>query len=80
MSESVEVQLKRAQELISQLNENCRNYRLKIDLLEKKVAKAETKAQHFDIMLSAVKENAVVKGAWDKFMVALRMTGYDGTS
>jgi len=78
-SESIESQLAKAQELIVQLNENCRVYRLKIDVLEKRVDKAETKADHFDIILGAVKENEVVKSAWDKFVMTLRMTGYDGT-
>lgn len=70
--------LKKSQDNVAQLNENCRMYRLKITALEKRVAAAETKADHFDILISAVKENELVKAAWERFMMTLRMTGYDG--
>jgi hypothetical protein len=30
-------------------------------------------------MMKAVKENQVVKEAWNKFMMALRLAGYDGS-
>lgn len=76
---SPEAKLQKCQDLVRQLNDNCRDYRLKIQALEGRLGKAEEKAEHFDILLGAVKENPVVKGAWDKFMMALRMTGYDGT-
>jgi chromosome segregation ATPase len=79
-TEPIEIQLEKAQVLISQLNDNCREYREKITQLEDRLDACETKAQHFDIMIKAVQENAVVKGAWDKFMLSLRMTGYDKAS
>jgi len=51
---------------------------LKIEVLEKRVKVAETKAAHFDILLAAVKENEVVRGAWERFMMTLRLAGFDG--
>lgn len=67
------------------LSENTRHrdevHRLKLllDLRDKELVVAQTKADHFDILMKAVRENEVVRGAWDKFMVALRLAGYDGT-
>ena len=77
--QDLEKAYKKSQDLVVQLNENCRQYRLKIGLLEKKVDAAELKAQHFDIMMDAVRENETVKSSWDRFMMTLRITGYDGT-
>lgn len=51
---SVEAQLKKSQDLVSQLNTNCYNYREKVDDLSRRVSECETKAQHFDIMMKAV--------------------------
>ena len=79
-TEPIETQLKKAQDLIAQLNENCRDYRLKLEVRTRELAEAKKKADHFDILMATVKENAVVKGAWDKFMMTLRMTGYDDTT
>lgn len=69
-----------SQELVAQLNENSRNYRLKIEVLNKRVQAAEDKATHFDILLSAVRENEVVRGTWEKFIMTLRLAGYDKQS
>ena len=55
--DELEERLGKSQELVAQLNENTRSYRLKIEVLEKRVKVAETKAAHFDILLAAVKEN-----------------------
>jgi arsenate reductase-like glutaredoxin family protein len=63
----------KSQALVTQLNKNCHDYRLKIEILQKK----EVKAEHFDILMKAVKENEVVRGAWGNFMMSLRLTGYD---
>lgn len=67
----------KSQELVAQLNENTRNYRMKIEVLEKRVRAAEAKASHFDILLGAVRENEVVRGTWEKFMMTMRLAGYD---
>lgn len=69
--------LNKSQQLVETLNENARTYRLKISAMEKRISVAEEKVAHFDILLSAIRENEVVKGAWNKFMMTLRMTGYD---
>jgi len=76
--DELEERLGKSQELVAQLNENTRSYRLKIEVLEKRVKVAETKAAHFDILLAAVKENEVVRGAWERFMMTLRLAGFDG--
>lgn len=61
---------------IGQLNEQIRK-------LKEENAKLEEQAvtgKMFEVMMKAVHENPVVKGAWDKFMMTLRMTGYDNTT
>jgi hypothetical protein len=77
--ESLEDEIERSRKLISTLNDNCRDYRLRLDLREKELDRAKTKADHFDILMAAVKENEVVRGAWERFMMTLRLAGYDGT-
>lgn len=71
--------LDQSQVRVANLESNC--YQLKTQLadLNRRLAKAEPKANHFDVLLSAVKDNKLVKAQWDKFMMTLRMTGYDGT-
>lgn len=46
----------------------------------RELEEAKIKADHFDILMAAVRENEVVKGAWNKFTMALRLAGYDGQS
>lgn len=53
--------------------------KLQLEVRNKELAEAKTKADHFDILMTAVKENEVVRGAWDRFMMTLRLAGYDGT-
>lgn len=60
---------------IGKLNEQIRDLKAKNDELEAQVVTGRM----FELMMKAVHENAVVKGAWDKFMMTLRMTGYDGS-
>ena len=38
-----------------------------------------TKGQHMEIFEAVIKENPMVAAAWDRFMVSLRLCGYDGT-
>lgn len=78
-TEFLEAEIERARKLISQLNENQRHYETQIESMEKRILATETKAANFDIMMKAVKENQVVKEAWNKFMMALRLAGYDGS-
>jgi septal ring factor EnvC (AmiA/AmiB activator) len=70
---SVESKLQRSQELVSQLNTNCYEYRKEIARLNKKLADCEVKAEHFNIIIKAINENDVVRGTWDKFMMAFRL-------
>lgn len=77
-TENIESQLEKSQVLVAQLNENIRGFRDKLDSANRRLEKCETKAVHFDVMMKAVNENVIVKAAWEKFMMTLRMTGYDG--
>lgn len=78
-TEPIEEQLSKA------VNENTwlkgQNHQLKLtlDVRTKELAEAKAKADHFDILMGAVKDNELVKASWDKFMMALRLAGYDGT-
>lgn len=53
--------------------------KLRLEVRDKELAEVKTKAAHFDILMEAVRENEVVRGAWDRFMMTLRLAGYDGT-
>ena len=53
--------------------------KLRLEVRDKELAEVQTKAAHFDILMNAVRENEVVRGAWDRFMMTLRLAGYDGT-
>jgi hypothetical protein len=74
---TLEVELEETRKLVSKLNENSRGYRDEIHRLKSKLVAVEQKAEHFDILLTAVNEHEMVKAAWDRFMVTLRMCGYD---
>lgn len=74
---SVESKLQKSQELVAQLNANCYEYRKEINRLSHKLANCEVKAEHFDVLLKAIEENEVVRGSWEKFMMTLRLAGYD---
>lgn len=78
-SESVEDQLAKANQEISRLREMHKTSQMRLQIRDKELAEAKRKADHFDILMTAVKENEVVRGAWDKFMMTLRLAGYDGT-
>lgn len=71
--------LDKSQTRVANLEEHVRQNKMRIELLTKRVEKSEPKAEHFDILLGAIKDNALVKAAWDKFMMTLRMTGYDNS-
>jgi hypothetical protein len=45
--------------------------------LVRRLNDCEPKARDFNVLLTAIKENQLVKGAWDRFTMTLRMTGYD---
>jgi len=72
-----ENQLQKSQELVTKLNTINFEHRSKIETLTRRLAECEQKAAHMDILLRAIKENQVVKGAWDNFTMTLRLTGYD---
>ncbi len=69
--------LEKSQTRVAGLEETVRQLKMRIELLNKRIEAAEPKAQHFDILIKAIKENSIVSGAWDKFMMALRIAGYD---
>lgn len=49
-------------------------------LLEKQVSDLQQDAiagRHFKQLMRAVHENSLVKKEWERFMMTLRMTGYD---
>lgn len=78
-SESIETQLRKAMDENAHFKASVHNLKLQLEVRTKELAEAKHKADHFDILMAAVKENEVVRGAWDKFMMTLRMTGYDNT-
>lgn len=45
--------------------------------LKVELHKRLTQAYHFDLMLKAVHSNETVEGAWKKFMMTLRLCGFD---
>lgn len=54
--------------------------RFTIEKLQKdndKLSKQAVTGAAFEQMMKAVHENALVKASWDKFMMTLRMSGYD---
>ena len=78
-SKPIEEQLASALKECEEYKSKLYTLKLQLDLRDKELAEARNKAQHFDILMSAVKDNEVVRGTWDKFMMALRLAGYDGT-
>ena len=79
-TETIETQLRKAMDENAHHRAAIHNLKLQLEVRTKELAEAQKKADHFDILMATVKENTVVKGAWDKFMMTLRMTGYDDTS
>ena len=78
-SESIETQLAKVTQENAWNKGQLHETKMRLEVRDKELAEAKRKADHFDILMAAVKENEVVRGAWDKFMMALRMTGYDNT-
>lgn len=78
-TEPIEEQLAKCLGENTQRNDELYRLKLLLEIRDKELVAAKTKADHFDILMKAVKENEVVRGAWDKFMMALRLAGYDGT-
>lgn len=78
-SESIETQLAKVTQENAWNKGQLHEIKMRLEVRDKELAEAQRKADHFDILMAAVKENEVVRGAWDKFMMALRMTGYDNT-
>ena len=78
-SEPIEGQLRKCMDENAHFKATIHNLKLQLEVRTKELAEAKRKADHFDILITAVKENEVVRGAWDKFMMALRLAGYDGT-
>lgn len=77
-TESIEDQLSKCSSENAWRKEELHKLKLLLELRNKELAAAKTKADHFDILMKAVKDNSVVRGAWDKFMMTLRLVGYDG--
>ena len=75
------IELENANEVLTRNLEftktNLHNTKLRLDLTLTKLHEKETKADHLDILMNVVKENDLVRNAWDKFTMTLRMTGYD---
>ncbi|MNK56470.1 hypothetical protein D3C87_755110 [compost metagenome] len=46
-------------------------------ILITKIRDTYVKGKHMEIFESAIRENELVAGTWNKFMVALRLCGYD---
>lgn len=61
---------------IGQLREENRKLKETINKMEVQVVTG----QAFEQMMKATHENEVVKGSWDRFMMTLRMAGYDGST
>ena len=78
-SETLEAQLAKVTSENAWHKGQLHETKMRLEVRDKELAEAKRKADHFDILMAAVKENEVVKGAWDKFMMALRLAGYDGT-
>lgn len=78
-TEPIEEQLSKCLSENSLLKGEVHRLKSLLELRNKELGFAKTKADHFDILMRVVRENEVVRGAWDKFMVALRIAGYDGT-
>lgn len=73
-TETMETQLRNSLNLVANLKAQV----ARLEEENEHLSQQSIKAQHFDMMLDAVKENEVVRSAWDRFMVTLRMAGYDG--
>lgn len=78
-TESLEAQLAKAVQENAWNKGQLHQTKMRLEARDRELAEAKTKADHFDILMTAVKENEVVRGAWDRFMMALRLAGYDGT-
>lgn len=69
--------LDQSQVRVANLESNVRQLQNQLADYARRLNKSEPKAKHFDILLTAVKDNKLVKAQWDKFMMTLKMTGYD---
>ena len=67
--------LEKSQIRVAQLQDDLHKARLRVNLLEPKARKGDD----FDVLLKATKDNAIVKGCWDRFVMSLRITGDDGS-
>lgn len=54
---------------VTELNEENRKLKQKLATMED----ARVKADHFDKLLAAIKENPSVKGYWDKIMMLMKL-------
>lgn len=64
---------------IAALNDEIRKHRREVEEMDKRLGEEQAYAKmgrDFEAMLKATK-NPIVKDAWNKFMMALRMTGND---
>jgi chaperonin cofactor prefoldin len=70
----LEQKLEHSQIRVRDLLAENRKLKENIQDLTEKAAKWRRTAEHFDMMMKAVKENLIVKGTWDRFMMSLRLT------
>ena len=78
-TESLESQLAKVTQENAWNKGQLHETKMRLEVRDKELAEAKLKADHFDILMGAVRDNEVVRGAWDRFMMALRLAGYDGT-
>lgn len=77
---SIEDQLKNLTVRYEDTKASLEQTKMILQARTRELEEARIKAEHFDILMNAVRENEVVKGAWNKFTMALRLAGYDGQS
>lgn len=75
--EELLVTLRKSQDRVAELIEQSRSYKTKIEILEKKSIEFETKARHLDALIKPIQENEMVRSSWDRFLMSLRLAGYD---
>ena len=67
--------LEKSQMRVTHLTNELHKTQMRVNLLEPKARKGDD----FDVLLKATKDNAIVKGCWDRFVMSLRITGDDGS-
>jgi len=69
--------LDKSQTRVANLEAHVRTLKEQMGDMNRRLSSCEPKAQHFDELLKAVKGNELVRAAWDKMMMTLRITGHD---